>query len=194
MPRPHLVLASGSPRRRQLLAALGIEAEVRPPNVPEEVLPGEDAHDAAERLAVEKARAVAASAPAGSVVLAADTLVVLDRTALGKPVDEADARRMLASLAGRRHDVVTGVAVARDGRVVSGREVTGVVFAPMDEATIARYVATGEPLDKAGAYGLQGLGGLFVERVEGTPTNVVGLPVRLLYRLLADVGLDLLPG
>lgn len=190
MSRPRLLLASASPRRLDLLRAVGLEPEVRPADVDESILPGEDPHDAAERLARAKASAVAPSAPPGAVVLAADTIVVLDGVALGKPVDAADAARMLRALRGRAHDVVTGVALWRDGTLVSGRETTEVVFAPMTDQEVDAYVASGEPADKAGAYALQGLGGLFVERISGTPSNVVGLPVRLVRSL--GSGLDFL--
>ena len=185
-----LVLASSSPRRRELLASLGLTFSVHHADVDESLLPSESAFDAAERLARVKAERVAREAP-DALVVGADTLVVLEGAALGKPRDRADARRMLSALAGRTHDVVTGVACARGGRVVSGREATRVVFAPMTQAEIEAYAASGEPDDKAGAYALQGLGGLFVERVEGSPSNVVGLPVRLVYRLAAELGVDL---
>lgn len=188
MTRPTLLLASSSPRRLALLRALGLEPLVRPADVDETLLPGEDPHDAAERLARAKAGAVAGGAPAGAVVLAADTIVVLDGEALGKPRDDADARRMLRALRGRAHDVVTGVALARDGTLVSGRETTEVLFAPMTDEEVDAYVASGEPADKAGAYALQGLGGLFVERISGTPSNVIGLPFRLVRSLGARVG------
>lgn len=188
--RPALVLASSSPRRRELLASLGLTFSVRHTDVDESLLPSESAFDAAERLARVKAERVAAEA-LDALVVAADTLVVLEGAALGKPRDRADARRMLAALAGRTHDVVTGVACARGGRVVSGRETTHVVFAPMTPAEVEAYAASGEPDDKAGAYALQGIGALFVERVEGSPSNVVGLPVRLLYRLASELGVDL---
>ena len=189
MTRPPLLLASASPRRLELLRALGLEPLVRPADVDETLRPGEDPHDAAERLARAKAAAVAEGAPAGAVVLAADTIVVLDGEALGKPRDDADARRMLRALRGRAHDVVTGVALARDGRLVSARETTEVLFAPMTDEEVDAYVASGEPADKAGAYALQGLGGLFVERITGTPSNVIGLPFRLVRRLGVEVGL-----
>jgi len=190
---PLIVLASSSPRRRGILASLGLRFEARAADVDESLLPSEGAFDAAERLALAKAATVRGAAP-DTLVVAADTLVVLEGEALGKPRDRADARRMLSALAGRDHDVVTGVACARGGRVVSGRETTRVVFAPMSRAEIAEYAETGEPDDKAGAYALQGLGGLFVERVEGSPSNVVGLPLRLLYRLAAELGVDLARG
>lgn len=189
MTRPPLLLASSSPRRLELLRALGLEPLVRPADVDETLRPGEDPHDAAERLARAKAAAVAEGAPDGAVVLAADTIVVLDGEALGKPRDDDDARRMLRALRGRAHDVVTGVALSRDGRLVSGRETTEVLFAAMTDEEVDAYVASGEPCDKAGAYALQGLGGLFVERITGTPSNVIGLPFRLVRRLGAELGL-----
>jgi septum formation protein len=190
---PKLVLASSSPRRRELLAALGLTFSVRHVDVDESLLPSESAFDAAERLARAQAERVAAEA-LDALVVGADTLVVIEGAALGKPRNRADARWMLSALAGRTHDVVTGVACARGGRVVSGRETTRVVFAPMTPAEIEAYAASGEPDDKAGAYALQGIGGLFVERVEGSPSNVVGLPVRLLYRLASELGVDLARG
>jgi septum formation protein len=187
---PKLVLASSSPRRREILVSLGLPFEVRATDVDETLLEGESAFDGAERLARAKAGAAAVGAPE-ALVVAADTLVVLEGAALGKPKNRGDVRRMLAALAGRAHDVVTGVACARGGRIASGRETTRVVFAAMSDAEIEAYAATGEPDDKAGAYALQGIGGLFVERVEGSPSNVVGLPVRLLYRIARELGVDL---
>lgn len=189
---PPILLASSSPRRRQLLASLGLTFSVVPAEVDETLRPGEDPFDASERLARTKAAVAAARAPADALVVAADTLVVLERQALGKPRDAGDAVRMLRALSGRRHEVVTGVAVAHLGRTVSGREVTEVIFASMSEEEIARYVATGEADDKAGAYGMQGIAGLFVERVEGSPSNVVGLPVRLVGLLAGRLGVTLL--
>ena len=170
---------------------LGLTFEVRAADVDESLLPGESAASAAERLARAKVERVLPEA-GDALVIGADTLVVLDGEALGKPVDSDDARRMLRALSGRRHDVVTGVAVGRDHRLVSGIETTGVVFAALSEDEIERYVATGEPDDKAGAYALQGIGGLFVERIEGSPSNVVGLPIRLLRALARQAGLDLI--
>jgi septum formation protein len=190
---PCLVLASSSPRRRELLAALGLKFEVRPAEADESLLPAESPYDAAERIAREKAARVAAELRTDGVVVAADTVVVVAGTALGKPSNRADAARMLRAIQGRRHDVVSGLAVARQGIVVSGRDVTGVVVAPMSEEEIAVYAASGEPDDKAGAYALQGLGGIFIERVDGSPSNVIGLPVRLLARLLREAGVPLLP-
>jgi septum formation protein len=187
-----IVLASSSPRRREILAALGLSFETRAADVDETVGAGEDAFDAAERLARAKAEVVAAAFP-DALVVAADTLVVLDGEALGKPKDRADARRTLARLSGRVHEVVTAVALARGGRIACGRESTRVHFAPMTDAEIEGYVASGEPDDRAGSYAIQGKGGLFVTGVEGSPSNVVGLPVRLLYTLAADLGFALTP-
>jgi septum formation protein len=158
--------------------------------VDESLLAGEAAVAAAERLARAKAEAVLATA-GEALVIAADTLVVLDGKALGKPADRDDARRMLRALAGRRHDVVTGVAVGRDHRLFSGTETTAVFFAAMTHDEIDRYVDSGEPDDKAGAYALQGIGGLFVERIEGSPSNVIGLPIRLLRALARQAGAEL---
>ena len=189
---PRIVLASSSPRRREILSALGLSFETCPSDVDESLRDGEPAFEAAERLAREKASAVAGGAP-GALVVAADTLVVLDGDALGKPKDRADARRTLSRLAGRAHEVVTGVALARNGRLVSGRDVTRVHFAAMTPAEVDAYVASGEPDDRAGSYAIQGIGGLFVVRVEGSPSNVVGLPVRLLYTLAAELGVNLRP-
>ena len=189
---PRIVLASSSPRRREILSALGLSFETRPSDVDESLRNGEPAFEAAERLAREKASAVAGGAP-DALVVAADTLVVLDGEALGKPKDRADARRTLSRLAGRAHEVVTGVALARNGRLVSGRDVTRVHFAAMTPAEVDAYVASGEPDDRAGSYAIQGIGGLFVVRVEGSPSNVVGLPVRLLYTLAAELGVNLRP-
>lgn len=185
-----IVLASSSPRRKEILSRLRLDCEVRPADVDETLAPGEDAYDAAERLARAKASAI--ELPDRALAVAADTLVVLDGEALGKPRDREDAARMLRGLSGRRHDVVSGVAVRRGDRVVSGREVTGVTFAALSEDEVARYVASGEPDDKAGAYALQGIAALFVTAVDGSPSNVVGLPVRLFYRLAAEAGVDLL--
>jgi len=193
VPDPPLVLASTSPRRREILETLGLVFGIRAADVDESLFPGESPYDAAERLAREKAGRVSASEP-GAVVVAADTIVVLEGRAFGKPADREDAVRMLRELCGRRHEVVTGLAVSRDGTLRSGREVSGVVLAPMTEEEIRLYVASGEPDDKAGAYALQGIGGVFIERVEGSPSNVIGLPVRLLARLLGEVGIHVLPG
>ena len=189
---PQLVLASASPRRAQILRSLGVRFRVRVANVDESLEPGERAKAAAERLARKKALAVAAL-EATLPVLAADTLVVCDDAALGKPASEDDAARMLRRLAGRDHEVVTGVCLAHAGRILAGIERSLVRFAPLADDEIAAYVATGEPLDKAGGYHIDGRGALFVESVTGSPSNVAGLPVRLVARLCAEAGVRLLP-
>lgn len=179
-----LVLASASPRRASLLADLGIPFRVRPPGVPEALLPGEESEAAAERLARAKAEAVG-SEEAGSWVLAADTLVVVDGTPLGKPADSGDARRMLRLLSGRTHEVLTGVAVRTpEGGVRSGVERTRVRFARLGEGDLDALADPGEAMDKAGAYGIQGLASLVIEGIEGDYFNVVGLPLRLVRTLI----------
>ena len=182
--RPPL-LCSASPRRAALLGAAGLVFERGPsPDVDETPPEGVPAEAVAEALAVRKARVAAARAP-GRVVLCADTTVVLDGVLLGKPADADDAARMLRRLSGRTHAVVTGVAVARDGDLRSGADRAEVTFRSLDAAEIARYVATGEPLDKAGAYAIQGGAAAFVARREGRVDTVVGLPVPLVTALLA---------
>lgn len=179
---PDLVLASGSPRRRELLEGLGVRFTVCPVDLDESPLPGEAPRDYVLRLALEKA-----AAASGELVLAADTTVVVDGEILGKPRDDEDARRMLRLLAGRGHSVLTGIALGKAAEV----DETLVRFAPLSESEIDWYVATGEPRDKAGAYAIQGLGSLFVEGVEGSYSNVVGLPIPLMYRLFSRLGYDL---
>lgn len=178
-----IILASASPRRAELLAAAGFTFDVDPAHVDETPIDGEAAGAYARRLACDKARAVAARHP-GRVVLAADTVVVLDRRIFGKPADRADAARMLRELSGRDHEVLTAVAVARDGAVDEHLESTWVRFAPMSADEVAWYVASGEADDKAGAYGIQGLASRFVTRIDGSYTNVVGLPVAAVHRML----------
>ena len=186
---PRLVLASASPRRAAILRSLGIAFRVAVSSAPEDMLPGERAEDAAERLA--RAKAMAAG-PQAVPVLAADTLVVCEGSILGKPGSPADAARMLRHLSGRRHEVVTGVCILAGGRTFAGVERTGVEFAPLSEVEIDWYVATREPLDKAGAYHVDGRGALFIRAISGSPSNVAGLPVRLVLELIrearADVG------
>lgn len=188
---PRLVLASASPRRRELLALLGLEFAVRPVDLDERALAGEAPADHVRRLAREKA---AASAGEGELVLAADTVVAVDGEILGKPSGAEEARRMLARLSGRAHEVFTGVALRLGGS--SPREAVAVVrtavrFAPLTGAEIDWYVASGEPFDKAGAYAIQGLGALLVEEIEGNYTNVVGLPLPATRRLFGELGLEL---
>jgi septum formation protein len=183
-----LVLASGSPRRREILHLLGLDHELRPSEVEETLRSGEGPAAAARRLAVEKATAGARGAPS-ELILGADTLVVLGTEILGKPVDEADAVRMLLKLQGRDHEVYTGLALRMGKRVEADVAVTRVWFRSLDAAECEEYVASGEPLDKAGAYGIQGLGAVLVERIEGEYFNVMGLPVQLMLSLLARQGL-----
>jgi septum formation protein len=197
---PLLVLASGSPRRHQLLAELGVAFDVRPADVDEAPRPGEDAVELVRRLAVDKASAGLAAAPERPiVVLGADTLVAVEGEVLGKPVDEADAARMLRTLSGTRHQVHTGVAVATaDATGTATRlevevETTHVHMAPWTDEEIAAYVASGEPMDKAGSYAIQEVGDRKVTRIEGSFDNVVGLPLGLVRRMLLEAGIDL-PG
>ncbi len=186
--QPRIVLASASPRRARILRDLGVPYRVVVSNVDEALLPGEDGASAVERLARAKALAVAGEQPLP--VLAADTEVLLDGHILGKPEDERDALAMLRRLAGRAHEVVTGVCLVSGGAARSGVERSVVAFAPMSDGELAWYAATGEPLDKAGGYHVDGKGALFIETVEGSPSNVAGLPVRLLLRLVREAGLD----
>ncbi len=179
-----LVLASSSPRRAEILRAVGWTFETSPADVDESLRAGERADDYVRRLAREKAEAVAASRLFG-LVLGADTTVVVEGDILGKPRDAEEARRMLRRLGGRRHEVLTGVALVRveTGRAVVGLERTRVRFAETTEEEIEWHVRTGELLDKAGAYAIQGRAALFIEAIEGDYWNVVGLPVRLVYEL-----------
>jgi septum formation protein len=187
-----LVLASASPRRAELLARLGLAPEVRPADIDETPRPGEPASDLVVRLAGEKAAAAAARGDGDEVVLAADTTVVLGGRMLGKPVDRADAAATLRALSGHTHEVVTGLAVLRGTISAVDRVTTSVTFRRLTEAEIAWYVDTGEPDDKAGAYGLQGAGAVLVSAVSGSDTNVIGLPLAETVALLRDVGMDLL--
>lgn len=186
-----LVLASASPRRRELLAALGVDPAVRPVDVDESLRPGEAPRDYVERLAAAKATAAAARAP-GAVVIGADTAVVLDGTIYGKPDSAAGFRRMMGALGGCWHEVYTGVAVVQEGRTAVRTAVSRVRLRELDEAELARYWASGEPRDKAGGYAIQGLGALFVSEMQGSYSGVVGLPLYETGRLLADAGVDLL--
>jgi septum formation protein len=188
--RPQLVLASLSPRRSAILSELGLEFEIEPAEIDESRLPGESPEAYAVRVADAKAEA---RARPDALVVAADTIVVLGQAVLTKPADPRHAAEMLATLAGREHEVFTAVAL-RDG-VRRGRcELirSRVRIAPLTTEEIAWYVATGEPLDKAGSYAIQGLGSLFVESVAGSYTNIVGLPVPTLYRMFRELGYSLL--
>lgn len=187
-----IVLASGSPRRRELLGALGLTFEVVAPDVDESIVGDEEPRAYVERLARTKAAAVPRP---DALVVAADTTVVVDGDIVGKPVDDADARAMLRRLSGRAHTVHTGVAVALGDRVVSDVVDTTVRFVELSDAEIDWYVATGEPADKAGAYGMQGTGNVFVAGIDGSPSNVIGLPVATVVALARALGVDLLvPG
>ena len=183
-----MILASQSPRRRELLALVGIPHEVRPADIDETYLPGEPPRDHAERLAREKTAAIAAAEP-DALVIGSDTIVVVDGDVLGKPAQAEEAGRMIARLAGRTHTVMTGVAVAWRGQTRSAVEEVDVTFHPLSAREIAEYVATREPMDKAGAYGIQGYGATIVARVDGDYFAVMGLPLQRLVRLLGDVGI-----
>lgn len=189
---PPLLLASTSPRRRFLLREAGIAFDaVAPRDVAEDVPPGEPAEELVVRHALAKARSVA-GANRGRLVLGADTVVVLDERVFGKPAEEEEARAMLAQLAGRTHTVYTGLALVDgpSGRELAEAEATAVTMRPLGDEEIKYYVATGEPLDKAGAYAVQGRGALLVERVDGDYFNVVGLPLYRLSKMLAALGYD----
>ena len=181
-----LVLASASPRRRELLDAAGIPFDVHAVDVDERQLDGELPFPYVERVARLKATTAAAKFP-DRVVLGADTAVVVDGVVLGKPADPAEAASMLHKLSGRTHEVLTGIALARAGGVVSAVDRTLVWVDPLSDEEIRAYVATGEPLDKAGAYAVQGRASRFIPKIEGSYANVVGLPVALLNRLLRSV-------
>ena len=187
-----LILASASPRRAELLRAAGIQFDVLPADIDESVLPGESAEHHVRRLAEAKACAVLPRA-GGRPVLSADTVVVVAGEILGKPADDGDARRMLRLLSGRSHEVMTGICLLRHdgerGKQSSEVAVTTVEFASLTDAEINWYVASGEPHDKAGAYAIQGLASRFVTRIDGCYSNVVGLPVAVVYRVCTEAGL-----
>ena len=185
--RPRVILASASPRRRELLQLIGIEHEVRPADIDERYLPHESPSAHAERLAREKASAIDED---GAVTIGSDTIVVIDGDVLGKPRDRAHAREMLKRLSGRSHVVMTGVAVRWQGRVASGLEEVGVTFRALGDDEIERYIGTGEPMDKAGAYGIQGFGATLVDRIDGDYFAVMGLALNRLVRLCRSLGLD----
>ena len=186
MTHPRVVLASSSPRRRELLTLVGIAHDVQPANIDESYREGESPREHAERLAREKASAVHAG---DAVTIGSDTIVVIDGDVLGKPRDRAEAARMLRRLSGRSHTVMTGVAVRWRGTIVSGLEEVGVTFRSLDDDEIERYIDTGEPMDKAGAYGIQGYGATIVDRVDGDYFAVMGLALNRLVQLLRQLGL-----
>ena len=186
-----VILASQSPRRRDLLASIGLTFDVMPSDVPEVRQAGESPEEYVARLSRDKAAVIAAK-HGDAWIIAADTTVLLGDELLEKPADDADARRMLATIAGKTHTVYSGVTLQnaaggwRDTRVAE----TEVRMLPLDERDIAWYVSTGEPLDKAGAYAAQGLGGMFIDSIHGSYTNVVGLPLSLLFQMLRRAGID----
>ncbi len=186
-----IILASNSPRRRDLLRQIGVDFTIDPADVDERVLPNEPPEGYALRVALDKARVAAARAGAG-IVIAADTIVVLENEILGKPADARDAERMLTMLSGKVHRVITGLAVmdAATGKTLSRASVTRVWFRSLAPREIASYAATGEPRDKAGAYGIQERGALFVDRIDGCYYNVVGLPLSLLGEMLRAFGVE----
>jgi len=186
-----LILASNSPRRRELLRNAGFEFDVRPSGIEESRLPDESPEDFARRLARDKALDVARQSEAGSLVLGADTVVAIDREFLEKPVDAVDAARMLRTLSGRTHRVITAVClISAPERVLAWRhETTSVTFRKLTNQEIESYVASGEPFDKAGSYAIQGLASRFVPRVEGCYFNVVGLPVPLVYEIVKSIAI-----
>ncbi len=179
-----LVLASGSPRRAELLRAAGIDFTVRVADLDEKLLPNELPRDYVVRLSREKAQAVASEIGDGELVLGADTTVVILNEIAAKPIDDNDARRMLRLLSGKWHEVLTGVSMVGDGKVTSDVALTRVKFVKLSDEEVDWYVASGEPMDKAGAYGIQGYASRFVERIEGSYSNVVGLPVQMVYAML----------
>ncbi|MEO8577539.1 MAG: Maf family protein [Gemmatimonadales bacterium] len=185
----NVILASSSPRRRQLLDLIGVKHEVRPADIDETIAAGEIAEKYAERLAREKAEAIGAT-NSGSLVVGADTIVVIDGMVLGKPCDVGDAERMLGILSGRPHTVMTAVAVSYEQQTVSYVEQVDVTFMPLTDEDIRRYVATGEPMDKAGAYGIQGYGATIVRRIDGDYFAVMGLSLVRLVALMREVGVS----
>ena len=185
-----IILASQSPRRRELLGQMGLSFTVRVADIDETMDPRLPPEDAVAAISAKKAAAIPAEP--GDVVIAADTIVVLDGTILGKPHSKEEAEQMLLALSGRAHRVMTGVTVLQDGKLHSFTEITQVIFRSLSQAEIRAYVATGDPMDKAGSFGIQGLAGLFVERLEGDYFNVMGLPLCALGRVLRCFGVEIL--
>ena len=189
----NIVLASGSPRRQELLNRIGItDFDIRVPQTDEHYPAGLTPAQIVEYISREKAAAAAKLCTPEEIVITADTMVFLDDKKLGKPADESEALAMLTALQGRHHTVCTGVTVRQGQRVLTRAQSTHVYFRPASEAELRAYIAGGEPMDKAGAYGVQGQGALLVERIDGDFFNVMGLPVLLLSRMLADFGITLL--
>ena len=188
----NIILASASPRRRELLTRIGLAFRIHSPDVDESIAPGTPPAQMVEELSRRKADAVAALEGKEPLIIAADTVVALDDTVLGKPRNEDDAFSMLSALSGREHRVFTGVTVLRGARAVTEHEATAVTFRELSPNEIRGYIATGEPMDKAGAYGIQGVGALLVSGIRGDYRNVMGLPVFRLGQILREFGLDLL--
>lgn len=184
-----MILASQSPRRIELMSEAGLDARIIPADIDESARAGEGPFELVERLAKAKAAAVARThAKPGEIVIAADTIVALDGELLGKPADADDARRMLRALSGATHQVATGVALLRDDTAASFVDVTGVTFYDLSDDAIDAYIASGEPMDKAGAYGIQGAGGrMLVRKIDGDFYNVVGLPIARVARALQEL-------
>lgn len=188
-----IILASKSPRRKELLERMGIQDfETISPNVDERAFHGLPPEELVRRLSAEKAAAVAGKVGKDAVVIAADTVVALEGAVLGKPADELDAFKMLSALSGVRHQVYTGVTVCRGGEKQTAHEVTDVTFRELSEREIEDYISTGEPMDKAGAYGIQGYGALLIQGISGDYYNVMGLPVCRLSGMLSRFGVDCL--
>ena len=188
-----IILASASPRRRELLERIGVtDFEVRAPEVDENFPEGLSPEETVQFISREKAEAAREQWGLEPIIITADTLVFLDDRRLGKPRSEADALEMLTALQGRRHTVCTGVTVSQGEKILTEAESTGVIFRPAEKRELLSYIATGEPMDKAGAYGVQGKGALLVERLEGDFFNVMGLPVLRLSRMLSEFGVWLL--
>ena len=188
-----IILASQSPRRKELLERMGIQDfETISPNVDESAFHGLPPEELVRRLSAEKAAAVAGKVGEDAIVIAADTVVALEGAILGKPADELDAFKMLSALSGVRHQVYTGVTVCRGGEKQTAHEVTDVTFRELSEREIEDYISTGEPMDKAGAYGIQGYGALLIQGISGDYYNVMGLPVCRLSGMLARFGVDCL--
>ena len=189
----HIVLASASPRRQELLQRMGItEFDIRVPEAEETYPEGLSPRQIVEYISREKADAAVKLCGADEIVITADTMVFLDDARLGKPTDEADALRMLTALQGRHHTVCTGVTVRQGDHTVTESEETEVIFRPATQRELLAYIATGEPLDKAGAYGIQGKGSLLVEGIRGDFFNVMGLPLLRLSRMLEQFGITCL--
>jgi septum formation protein len=189
---PAIILASNSPRRRELLHQIGLSFTIDPTDVDEQARSGESPESYAVRVALDKARAAVSRVKSG-IIIAADTIVVLGDDILGKPADSHDAERMLSLLSGRMHVVISGLAIvdAAEGKTATGTSLTRVWFRDLSRDEIASYVKSGEPLDKAGAYGIQGKGALLVKQIEGCYFNVVGLPLSLLGELLRNFDIRL---